>query len=341
MRTRVAYFLSLCIAGFAGGVGATAAETPANPAAQKLILSAGKGDPALVLAQQLCTFVNQQQKRLNVACEAKESGGAVDSLHALDGEEVHIAFARADWVQQAMAGTGPFRDKGPMRGSGRQRSGGPNEELRALFSLQVEAIAVLTRADSGIKSLADLKGKRLNIGPPASGARTVYELMAPALGWQTRDFEIAAELGPADQVNALCRGRLDAIFFLAAQPDAALRNAAAACDTALVPVAGREVEALDKEKPFLLRAAIPAGLYKTVPRELPTLGIAVVAVASSKVDAKLVYEIVKLAFDNLQRLQRADPVFARLDARRMTGDGLVAPLHEGALKLYKERGLVR
>lgn len=329
MLKRVVFVLSLSVAGVAAA------------APQKLVLSAAKSDPALALAQQLCALVNQQQKRLEIACEAKESGGAIDGLQSLDGEEAHVAFARADWVQQAMAGTGPFRDKGPVRGSGRQRSGGPNEDLRALFSLQVETFVVLARAEAGIKSLADLKGKRLNIGPPGSGGRLVYELLAPALGWQVREFELAAELGAAAQGDALCRNRIGAVFILAAHPDVALRNAAQACDTVFVPVAGREVEALDKEKSFVLRTAIPGGLYKSVPRDVPSLGIAVVAAASSKVDAKLVYETLKILFDNLARLQRADPVFARLDPRRMTGDGLVAPLHEGAAKLYKERGWIR
>jgi len=328
MLRRAALLLSLCLAGTAG----------AEP--QKLVLSAPKGDPALVLAQQLCGIVNAQQKRLNIACEAKEIG-AVDGLQSLDGEEAHIAFARADWVQQAKAGTGPFRDRGPVRGSGRQRTGGPNEDIRALFGLQVETFVVLVRADAGTKSLADLKGKRLNIGPPGSGGRIAFELLAPAMGWRVREFDLAAELAAAAQGDALCRNRVDAVFYLAAHPDAALRNVAQACDTAFLAVNGRDVETLDKDNAILLRAAIPGGLYKSAPRDVPTLGIAVVAAASSKTDTRLIYETVKMLFDNLPRLQRADPAFARLDPRRMTGDGLVPPLHDGALKLYKERGWIR
>jgi uncharacterized protein len=180
-----------------------------------------------------------------------------------------------------------------------------------------------------------------SLGPPGSAARAVYETLAPALGWHYRDFAIAAELSPADHVAALCRGRVDAIFLIGAQPDNALRAATAACDTAFVPVAGAEVEALDKANPALLRAVIPAGLYKPAPRELPTLGIAMTAVTTSKLDARIAYEVAKLVFDNLQRFQRADPVFARLDPKRMTGDGLMGAIHEGAARLYKERGLLR
>lgn len=323
-------------AAFAAGMGTAAAQTP-----QKLVLSAGKNDPALIFAQNLCSLVNAQQKRLNLACNVQESGGAVESLQALDGEDVHIAFARADWVQQAIAGTGPFRDKGPVRGSGRQRVGGPNEDIRALFGLQVDAFALLTRADANIKALADMKGKRLNLGPPGSAARTVYETLAPALGWQYRDFAIAAELSPADQVNALCRGRVDAIFFIGAQPDNALRAATAACDTAFVSVTGSEVDTLDKNNPILIRAVIPGGLYKPAPRDVPTLGIAVTAVTTSKLDVRIVYEVSKLVFDNLARFHRADPALARLDPKRMTGDGLVGTIHDGAARLYKERGLLR
>jgi len=335
MPRRIAFaILPLVLAGLAAPAGA------AEP--QKLVLSAGpKGEPALVFAQQLCALVNQQQKRHNIACDVKESTGSVASLQALDGDDVQIAFGRADWLSQAAAGTGPFRDRGPVRGSGRERRGGVNEDLRALFALQIETFTVLARADSGIKAPADLKGKRVNIGPPGSGGRIMYELLAPALGLTLRDFAIAAELKPADQADALCRNRVDAVLYLAANPDAAVRAAAQACETVLVPIAGREIEALDRENRYLLRAPVPGGLYKGVAREVPTVGFAMVAASTSKVDARAIYEIVKTVFENLPRLQRADPVFARLEHRRMIGDGLVVPLHDGAAKLYKERGWVR
>ncbi len=309
---------------------------------QKLVLAAGpKGEPAAALAQLICQLVNQHQKRHSIACEAKDGDGGITALQGLDGEELHIAFARADWLAQAADGTGPFRDRGPVRGSSRERRGGPNEELRALFSLQVETLIVLARADAGIKSAADLKAKRVNIGPPGSGSRVMFNLLAPTLGWAVRDFAVAAELKAASQQNALCRGRVDAVLYLAANPDAAVRAAAQACDTAIVPIAGREIEALDKDTRFLLRAPVPGGLYKGAAREVPSVGFAIVAASTSKVDARVIYEVVKAVFDNLQRLQRADPVFARLDPRRMTGDGLVVPLHEGAAKLYKERGWIK
>jgi uncharacterized protein len=335
MPKRIA-LLSIAFACAVLGAGAMAAEP------QKLVLSAGaKNEPTLALAQLVCQIVNQQQKRHNIACEAKEGAGSVAALQALDSEELHIAFARADWLAQAAAGTGPFRDRGPVRGSGRERRGGVNEDLRALFSLQVESFIVLARADANIKAPADLKTKRVNIGPPGSGGRIMFDLLAPALGWAARDFAVAAELRPADQADALCKGRVDAVLYLAANPDAGVRAAAQACETVLVPVAGREIEALDKETRFLLRAPVPGGLYKGVAREVPSVGFAIVATSTSKVDARVIYELVKAALDNLARLQRVDPVFARLDPRRMTGDGLVVPLHDGAAKLYKERGWIK
>jgi hypothetical protein len=331
---------SLAVALAAAMAAASSGASAADP--QKLVLAAGaKGEPGAALAQLLCQLVNQQQRRHNIACEVKEGEGGVAALQGLDGEELHIAFARADWLAQAADGTGPFRDRGPVRGSSRERRGGPNEDLRALFSLQVETFIVLARADAGVKSAADLKAKRVNIGPPASGARMMFDLLAPALGWAVRDFAVASELKAADQANALCRGRVDAVLYLAANPDAAVRAAAQACETAIVPIAGREIETIDKETRFLLRAGIPGGLYKGVPREVPSVGFAVVAASTSKVDARVIYELVKAAFDGFQRLQRADPVFARLDPRRMIGDGLVVPLHDGATRLYKERGWIR
>jgi len=319
---------------FAGTAGA------ADP--QKLVLGTGpKNEPTLAFAQLLCQFVNQQQKRHNIACDTKEGASSIAALQALDGDELQVAFARADWLAQAAAGTGPFRDRGPVRGSGRERRGGANEELRALFSVQVETFALLVRGDSTIKAAADLKGKRVNIGPAGSGGRIMFDLLAPALGWTVRDFAVAAELKAVDQTDALCKGRVDAVLYLAANPDAGLRATTEACNATAVPLAGREVETLDKDTLFLLRAPVPGGVYKGIARDVPSVGFAVVAASSSKVDARIVYELVKTVFDNLQRLQRADAVFAKLEPRRMTGDGLVVPLHEGAAKLYKERGWIK
>lgn len=319
-----------------------AAALPARAAdPQKLVLVAGKNEPAMAAATLLCQLVNLQKKRHAVDCEAKDGAGAVSALQDLDGEALHVAFARADWLAQAAAGTGAFRDRGPVRGSSRERRGGPNEDLRALFALHVETLIVLARADAGIKAAADLKTKRVNIGPPGSGPRIVFDLIAPALGWTVREFTVAAELKAADQADALCRGRVDAVLYLAANPDAGVRAAAQACETALVPIAGREIETLDKETRYLVRAGIPGGLYKGAPRETPSVGFAVVAASTSKADARAIYELVKAAFDHFQRLQRADPAFARLDPRRMIGDGLVVPLHDGAAKFYKERGWIK
>jgi TRAP transporter TAXI family solute receptor len=319
-----------------------AAGTAAAAEPAKLVVSAGpKGDPALAFAQQLCQLVNQQQRRHGISCEVKESAGAVESLQALDAEEAQVAFARADLIEQAMTGTGVFRDRGPVRGSGRERRGGPNQDLRALFALQVETLIVLARTDSGIKAVTDLKGKRVNIGPPGSASRLMYDLIAPALGWTPREFAIAAELKAGDQGDALCRNRVDAVLYVGANPDAMVRSTAEACNAVFVPVAGREVEALDREKPFLVRAPVPGGLYKGAAREVPTVGLAVVAATSSTVDARIVREAARAVFDNLARIHRIDPIFARLEPRRMTADGLVAPLHDGAAKLYKERGWIR
>lgn len=319
--------------------GASPRALAADP--QKLVVAAGKNEPAMAAATLLCQLVNQQKRRHNIDCEAREGAGAVSSLQDLDGEQLHVTFARADLLAQAADGSGPFRDRGPVRGSSRERRGGANEDLRALFALQVETFIVLARADAGIKTAADLKAKRVNIGPPGSGARIMFDLLAPTLGWTVRDFAVAAELKSADQADALCRGRVDAVLYLAANPDAGVRAAAQACDTALVPIAGREIESLDKDTRFLLRASIPGGFYKGAPRETPSVGFAVVAASTTKVDARVIYELVRAAFDHFQRLQRADPAFARLDPRRMIGDGLVVPLHDAAAKLYKERGWIK
>jgi TRAP transporter TAXI family solute receptor len=169
----------------------------------------------------------------------------------------------------------------------------------------------------------------------------MFDLVAPAVGWALPEFNVAAELKPADEADALCRDRVDAVLYLGANPDPLVRAATQACAAAPVPVSGAAIDDLVKRTRYLVPAAIPGGLYKGTPREVRTIGFATVAVSSSKVDAGLVRAAVRAVFEHLGGLQRADPVFQRLDPRRMIALGLVAPLHDGAARFYKERGWVR
>ncbi len=127
--------------------------------------------------------------------------------------------------------------------------------------------------------------------------------------------------------------------YFVGHPNGAIQEASTTTDTVLVPVTGPEIDKLLAEKSYYSKAEIPGGLYKGSPkRRLASIGGKAVLSTSAKADPEVVYQLVKSVFDNLDRFQRLHPAFADLKEADMIKVGLSAPLHEGAVRYYKERG---
>jgi TRAP transporter TAXI family solute receptor len=199
---------------------------------------------------------------------------------------------------------------------------------------------VVARADSGITSLADLKGKRVNIGNPGSGQRGTMEVVMQVLGWSKDDFALAAELKSAEQSRALCDNEVDAIVFTVGHPAASLKEATTSCESVLVPVDGPAIERLISATDYYRSATIPGGMYRGNADDVPTFGVGATIVASAQTSDEAVYQVVKAVFDNFAAFRRLHPAFAHLEKQQMVSDGLTAPLPPGAIRYYKEAGLL-
>ena len=203
-----------------------------------------------------------------------------------------------------------------------------------------EPFTVVARADSGIESFDDLKGKRVNIGNPGSGQRGTMEVLMEAKGWTTDDFELATELKAAEQSQALCDNQIDAMVYTVGHPSGSIQEATTACDSVLVEVSGPAVEELVEENPFYRTATIPGGMYRGNPEPTETFGVGATFVTSTDVSEDAVYTVVKSVFDNFEAFKGLHPAFANLDPQSMATAGLSAPLHDGAAKYYKEQGWI-
>jgi len=212
------------------------------------------------------------------------------------------------------------------------------DDIRAVFSLQSEVFTVLARRDANIKGLDDLKGKRVNIGNPGSGQRDTLEEIMQVKGWDKSAFALAAELKPAEQASALSDNNIDAMTYFVGHPNGAIQEATTTVDAVLVPITGPEIDKLLKEKTYYTKAEIPGGLYKGNDSPTQSIGGKAVLSTTSKVDADVVYQLVKSVFENIERFQRLHPAFKDLKPEDMIKVGLTAPLHEGAERYYKERG---
>ncbi|HEB96776.1 MAG TPA: TAXI family TRAP transporter solute-binding subunit [Sedimenticola thiotaurini] len=276
----------------------------------------------------ICRLVNKGRKEHGVRCSVESTGGSIYNLNTIRAGELDMGVAQSDWQYHAYNGTSKFKDAGP------------NKDLRAVFSVHAEPFTVVARADSGIKNFMDLKGKRVNIGNPGSGQRGTMEVVMDALGWKKSDFALASELKAAEQSKALCDNKIDAMVYTVGHPSGSIKEATTSCDAVLVPVTGPAIDKLVSKYPYYSKAVIPGGMYRGNPKDVPTFGVRATFVTSAKVPEDVVYTVVKSVFENFDQFRKLHPAFANLKKEEMIKAGLSAPLHRGAIKYYKEAGLM-
>ncbi len=309
----------------AGAIGGSA------QAAQQRFVTIGTGGVTGVYyptGGAICRLVNKTRKEHGIRCSVESTGGSIYNLNAIRNGELDLGVAQSDWQYHAYNGTSKFKDAGP------------NKDLRAVFSIHAEPFTVVARADSGIKNFEDLKGKRVNVGNPGSGQRGTMEVVMKAMGWTMKDFKLASELKSAEQSKALCDNKIDAMVFTVGHPSGSIKEATTSCDAVLVNVTGPAIDKLVEKYPYYSKAVIPGGMYRGNPDDVATFGVRATLVTSAKVPDDVVYNIVKAVFQNFDTFRKLHPAFAHLKKENMIKAGLSAPLHPGAVKYYKEAGLM-
>jgi TRAP transporter TAXI family solute receptor len=214
------------------------------------------------------------------------------------------------------------------------------ENIRSLFSMNGVPFTVVARDSGGLGSVVDLKGKKINIGTPGSPQRAIMNNLMRVNGWEKKDFLLMEEL-PATQSQdmlALCFGTVDAVVRFNVHPNADTKHMVDLCSASLLDVSGAAVEKLTSDSPFYSAMSIPAGIYSSNDAAVSTLGLLDTVITSEDMDEETAYMIVKVVFENLDRLRATHPAFSALTPENMYSRGLSAPLHPGALKYYKEKG---
>ncbi|WP_067867715.1 TAXI family TRAP transporter solute-binding subunit [Neptuniibacter marinus] len=325
MKLKKLFTNTVVAAGIAIGVQGGAAVA-APQASYVTIGTGGQTGVYYVVGQSICRLVNRGNKDHGIKCTAPSTGGSIANLNAIRAGNQDMGVAQSDWQYHAYNGSSKFSEQGA------------NKELRAVFSVHPEPFTVIARADAGIKSFDDLKGKRVNIGNPGSGQRGTVEVVMKRKGWTMDDFKLASELKASEQSQALCDNKVDAIIYAVGHPNGSIKEATTSCDAVLVPVTGPEITKLIDDNAFYAEAIIPGGMYNGNDADTTTFGVGATFVSSTKADPEVIYQVVKSVFDNFDRFKRLHPAFANLDPAKMIKNGLSAPLHEGAVRYYKERG---
>jgi uncharacterized protein len=278
--------------------------------------------------QNICRLVNRDQATHGMRCNAESTGGSIFNLNSIAAGEMDFGVAQSDWQHHAFYGTDRFADQGA------------NPELRSVFSLHPEPFTVLVRGESDIQAFEDIVGKRVNVGNPGSGQRGTVELLMDKYGWTMSDFALASELPSREQGQALCDNRIDVILFTVGHPSAAIQEPIATCGARIIPVTGPVVDQLVQETPYYFRASIPAGMYPGQNEDVETFGVGATLVTSTRTTENAVYHLTRAVFENFNTFRGMHPAFEVLTPEGMVSAGLSAPTHEGALRFYREVGML-
>lgn len=319
--------IAFVVAISAAGVGSSDRARAAD-----VIIGAGAESPVhFNVGRALCRAISKSTQAMTCEVERIVGRHAAEPLAVLgnlrDGT-IDVAVAPSDWLYHAYNASGPveFMDA-------------RFENLRILMLLQGEPFSVVARRDAGISTLADLAGKRVNIGVPGSDQRVMMQQVMKSMGWSRDSFALADELTGAEQSLALCHNRIQAMVAIVAHPDAALAKTMALCDAGLVGVTGPEITKLVADKPYFSVTEVPAGTYENQTAAVKTFGVRVVAVASEDMADTMAYDIVQAVFGNFDSFKRIHPALRRLRPQDMKSDGQAAPMHPGAIRKFNEIGM--
>ena len=313
-----------------GGAVLLGAMTAASMVVAQQFISIGTGGVTGVYyptGGAICRLVNKSRKEHGIRCAVESTGGSVYNINTIKAGELEFGVAQSDWQYHAYNGTSKFADN-------------PFPEIRAVMSVHPEPFTLIVRGDSDIDSFEGIKGKRVNVGNPGSGQRATMEVVMDAFGIGMDDLGLATDYKGSEMAKQLCDGNIDAMIYTIGHPAAAIKEATTTCDAKLVSVTGAPIDKLVADNPFYRVATIPGGMYQGTDSDTVTFGVGATFVTSADVPEDVVYIVAKSVMENIDDFRGLHPAFANLEPAQMVKDGLSAPLHDGAMKAYKELGLI-
>ncbi|MEO8165064.1 MAG: TAXI family TRAP transporter solute-binding subunit, partial [Betaproteobacteria bacterium] len=277
----------------------------------------------------ICRLFNLTQNAEAGACIAVSSEGSLANLQRIHRGETTLGLAQSDVAYAAFRGEGPFAPAGP------------DPALQSLIALHSESFTIMVRADSGISDFRGLRGKRIGLGTRGAGYAVTRDTVLGFYGWTISDFDRLLELGPAEQNRTLCGNIVDAIIFEAEHPDGLTQEATSECGARLVPVVGAPIDRLLAAHPYFVESFIPGGLYAGNPDNVSTFGTRTLLLTSARLSDDLAYALVKAVLGDFADFARLHPALFVLKPEDMVPSEAVIPIHPGALRYFREAGLVR
>jgi len=303
---------------------------PPSASAFETKITIAAGDQAGLffrVGKTICQLVNDLKLPNPITCSVKSSAGTISDLLAFQDFKQDLAIIQTDWLIHAYKGSSIFRSKGA------------NNNLRNVFSLHTEYFTILARNDSGILKIADLAGKRVNIGNSGSGQRTTMEVVMRTMHWEKSDFSKVSKLPAGEQISALCEDEIDAAILWSAHPSYLIKEVIDKCDSHLVEVSGPGIDKLLQFNYLYSPTAIIGATYKNTPEPITTFSTTTGIVSSSHVPIRVINKVVQAVFDNFDQFRDSHTALEDLFKKEIAKNSTPVPRHEGASRYFEEKKL--
>jgi len=305
-----------------------------EPQAETRFVTVGSGDITGVYyptGLTIAKMINEKRHEYGLRAAVESTRGSVFNLNAIIAGYLEFGLAQSDKQYQAVNGLAEWEKRGPQK------------DLRAVFTLHHESVNLVAAVDAGIRSIADLKGKRVNLGNPGSGQYRNAVDALESVGLNPYN-DISPEKAKAAEAPRLLQdNRIDAFFCTLGHPSETLREAVSGLrKVRFVPITGPGIDRLIEERKYYTKTILPvAEFYRGAvdPVNVETFGVMATLCTSLLVPEYVVYVITKEVFENFDHFKKQHPAYAALTKEGML-EGLSAPLHPGAMKYFKEAGLM-
>ncbi len=320
-RTIVLLVTLAMLATLAMGCGSSESEDQ-TPQAQTQYINIATGGTAgtyFPLGGAMAEILNDNIPGVNATAEA--TNASVANVNLLNGGSVQLAFIQNDISYYAAEGVEMFEDN-------------QVSNLQALATLYPETVQIITLDKSGIKSVADMKGKRVAVGAAGSGVEANARQILAANGITYEDINVQY-LSFAEAANGLKDGNIDAGFITAGFPTAAIQDISAQHNVVLISVEDATADQLIEEYPFYTKINIPAGTYPNQVADVQSVAVKAMLVTTDQLDEQTAYDITKSIYSNLDQLKASHSVGALITVDSAK-DGISIPMHSGAERYFNE-----
>ena len=308
---------------------------PVKVKAEEVFVTIGSGDfsgvyfpTGLAISQ----MINKKREQYGIRATVESTEGSSFNLNAIRAGYLEFGLAQADHQYRAYNGLNEWAGRGP------------DQDLRAVFSIYPETVNLVVATDTNIRQITDLKGKKVSLGNPGSNQHRNVLSVLNAAGIDPQEDLTTFEVHHSDAPAWLEDGRIDAYFFAVGHPSESIRRALSSQrrKARLIPIKGPAIDRLIEDNLFYSKTTIPVRqLYPDLPGttdHVETISVMATLCTSAKVSEEIVFTLVKEFIENIDEFRHYHPAFKHV-SRETLFDGISAEFHRGALRYFKEAGL--